>query len=390
MAASGEGKDQGNVGNAGNKESRESKTTKLIDLVAERQRRYEDANIGQDGERFHGVWASTLTPQLNAGWLIKNFLPSNATGQIYGASSSGKTAVTLDIACHIASGTPWRGRKVKQCPVLYFAIENPRSVQNRIVAWSLHNGIGLDEVPLLVVPDSLSLLNGMDINEIVAYAQSMSEPFGGFGLTVFDTQARAIAGGDENSFETASRLVAGIDQLRDKLNTMVLLIHHSGKDVERGSRGHSSVFGAVDFVAEVADRRLVGRKVRDGDVDVSFDFGLRPVSLGQDEDGDEVTAVVAVDEVAVSKQPTLPHIQSTALTALKSALESDGEDCPGTSALPKGRVVKIEIWRKKFYQFHAGEAAAKRVAWNRAWSKLCEMQLVGVIEPYAWLNKRLS
>jgi hypothetical protein len=79
---------------------------------------------------------------------------------------------------------------------------------------------------------------------------------------------------------------------------LVLLIHHTGKDVSLGMRGHSSLLGAVDAELKVTrtDTTSVMKvtKARDFEDGTELAFSVESVVLGQTPDGDEVTAAVAV------------------------------------------------------------------------------------------------
>ena len=66
------------------------------------------------------------------------------------------------------------------------------------------------------------------------------------GLIVIDTLSRVMAGGNENAPEDMGALVRNIDRLRDETGGAVLLVHHSGKDLSRGARGHSLLRAATD------------------------------------------------------------------------------------------------------------------------------------------------
>lgn len=65
-------------------------------------------------------------------------------------------------------------------------------------------------------------------------------------MIVIDTLARSMAGGDENSAQDMGRAIAVADQLRDQFDAATLLVHHSGKNVSKGSRGSSALLGAGD------------------------------------------------------------------------------------------------------------------------------------------------
>lgn len=70
----------------------------------------------------------------------------------------------------------------------------------------------------------------------------------------------------------------------------MVLVHHAGKDVAKGMRGHSSLFAALDAVIQVSrgdknpdfrEWRLA--KAKDGHDSEAHAFALRVVDLGEDE-----------------------------------------------------------------------------------------------------------
>jgi hypothetical protein len=72
-----------------------------------------------------------------------------------------------------------------------------------------------------------------------------------------------------------------------------LLVHHTGKDKQKGMRGHSSMFAAMDAVIEVVRTENGNRmwrigKAKDGEDGGENPFRLHVVELDTDEDGDPV------------------------------------------------------------------------------------------------------
>src|SRR4051794_39667006 len=80
------------------------------------------------GRTLSTIWADDITLDLSGGGLIDGLLPKTGLTVLYGESGAGKTFVTLDLACHIAAGRPWRGMAVEQGVVVYVAAEAPQSV----------------------------------------------------------------------------------------------------------------------------------------------------------------------------------------------------------------------------------------------------------------------
>jgi hypothetical protein len=66
-------------------------------------------------------------------------------------------------------------------------------------------------------------------------------------LIVIDTLNRCFGGGDENSTKDMSAFVAGCDAMREEFGASVLIIHHTGHDSSKGSRGATSLPSAMDI-----------------------------------------------------------------------------------------------------------------------------------------------
>ncbi|EPI3171732.1 AAA family ATPase [Salmonella enterica subsp. enterica serovar Cerro] len=66
---------------------------------------------------------------------MKRLIPAGALCSIYGPGGSFKSFLAVSLACHIASGTSWGGRRVNQGAVLFIAGEGGTGVSRRIRAW---------------------------------------------------------------------------------------------------------------------------------------------------------------------------------------------------------------------------------------------------------------
>ena len=69
-------------------------------------------------------------------------------------------------------------------------------------------------------------------------------------LTVIDTVARSMQGGDENASRDMGALICAADALRFATGTTALLVQHTPRNADN-LRGHSSLEGAVDTAIEV-------------------------------------------------------------------------------------------------------------------------------------------
>jgi AAA domain/Primase C terminal 1 (PriCT-1) len=323
-----------------------------IAVIARSVARYEPVAEKETPSGFSGKSPSDLQPRLTGMYLVKGVLPSLATVQVFGEPNCGKSAVMLDLACHLGSGRAYHAGRIKPCPVAYFALENPISIENRVLAWCRHYSVAPHTVRVLIARGELNLLNAVSVETAIAFLQAQPERF---GLVVLDTQARATPGANENASEDISLMVRHVDRLRDVLGCTVALIHHCGKTPGLGARGHSSQLGAVDASIEIADRQLIVRKGRDLASPPALAFRLIPLELGKDEDDDAVTVVVA----QIEPRPDIPAPKRTRFTgfpgiamAAFSALVQSGaaRRAPhGHSAIPSGAdYVHLEDWKKEF------------------------------------------
>ena len=314
------------------------------------------------GGRFQWLTASSaLTPVLNGNWLIKHVLPAEGLGVIFGRPGSGKTFSVMDIAMHVAAGVSWRGKKVRQAAVSYVSPEAGRLGVNRVIGWSRHHGIGWPE-GFRLSPATINLCS--DSTDAEALIQDIKTNQPNCRLVVIDTLNRAMAGGDENSGEDMGRFVALCDHIAKKLNAFVLVVHHSGKDAAKGSRGHSSLLGAVSLELEVTKEQgqpgaIKVTKMRDGEDGAEYGFDIDSVPLGVDEDGEEVTTGISLEadvEEAKASKAAEPKgaVQRTLADAFKQFVDDHGRPNPaGTGYAEPGRVLTVS--EEAFTDFAAGK-----------------------------------
>ena len=174
-------------------------------------------------------------------WLVKGILERNTLAAVIGESGSGKSFIVIDIACCIATGTPWHGRDVQQGPVVYLAGEGRSGLIRRIGAWAHHHNANPET--LMLSSRAIDLGDNRDhLPKVSAAIREMSTPP---ALIVIDTLARHSTAA-EASNEEMSRFINNLDALKDEFNATVAIIHHVGKDAEKGARGPSAFKAALD------------------------------------------------------------------------------------------------------------------------------------------------
>ena len=263
-------------------------------------------------------------------WMVRGVLPLDGLAALYGPSGSGKSFLVLDVAAAVAGGAyDWFGRRVTQCPVTYCALEGEAGMGKRVNAWSLHNK---KPVPacLRFITQPVDMLDGGDVGDLAKAVQAAG---GAGGLVILDTLNRAAPGADENSSVDMGNIIAAAKRLQNLTGGLVLLVHHTGKDATKGLRGHSSLYAALDGAIEVNktdSRREWGvAKSKDDETGTVHAFKLETVTVGHDDEGEEVTSCVAVpdDSVDAVKRVKLPSggNQKIALDALGEPLRTSKE-----------------------------------------------------------------
>lgn len=348
------------------------------------------------------IYAIDAKPALDASDFVEGLLTEEAMSVIYGPSNCGKTFFASDLALHVATGRPWRGKETEAGGVIYCALEGSHGISNRVAAWLREKGLEGVEIPFAIVPVSINLLNpDADRAKLVATiaiaAVNMGVPV---KLIIIDTLSRAMAGGNENAPDDMGALVASADFIRQACKAHICFIHHSGKDQAQGARGHSLLRAATDTEIEIsrADNSSPSfakvTKQREMEIEGNFGFTLRQVELGQNRRGKAVTSCVVepVEGEAPSraKRPTkLPDGAAICLRALENALCEGGRTRAPAQGVPRGVPTVTEgEWRSAFYSEMPDETQnARRMAFTRGVTKLKVERLAGLSSGLAWLVK---
>jgi hypothetical protein len=330
--------------------------------------------------------------------LVKGVLDRGAMSVSYGPTNCGKSFMALDLAARVSLGWEWFGHKVKQGSVIYIAAEGGLGIAERLTAFQLRHEIQPD-APLYVLPTVIDLCKTRKpAAELLNEISRLTEP----ELIVIDTLSRAMAGGNENSPDDLGAFVANCDTLRQGSGAHVMIIHHTGKDESRGSRGHSLLAAAADTLIEVSKNELSGVvtativKQRDRATGDTFSFKLDPVEIGMDEDEEYVTSCVVEPTDAPSETPRdvkrnrLSDSQKVALDQLHRAIGDVGKTPAASNHIPGNRrAVTMTMFRT--YCVDGGVSASdeddsQRKAFKRAADRLLALGLIGKWQEYVWLT----
>jgi hypothetical protein len=241
----------------------------------------------------------------NIKWLVKNVIPQDAMGMLFGASGTFKSFIAIDLALSVLHGQEWTKRKTAKGAVYYVAAEGGAGVSRRVDAW--HRGVDVPE-NLYYCRTPLLLSSKEEIGALRASIAALPEiPV----LIIIDTLSQTFAGDENSSSDIATYLRMLNSELRAAFNCTVLVIHHTGHSATERPRGSSAITANVDFLLgcyrsdpEGMNARVDVTKQKDGDLVKGMYFDLDRHVLGQDDEGDEITSLVANfhDAVAAIRQ----------------------------------------------------------------------------------------
>jgi hypothetical protein len=347
------------------------------------------------------IYFNEFEPNLDVADFVEDLLTEGAMSVVYGESNAGKTFVVTDICCHVATGTMWRERAIEAGGVIYCALEGKHGIGNRIAAFKKAHHLEGVEVPFAVVPVAINLLDPeADRSKLVQTIQVAAEMMGcPVKMVVIDTLSRALAGGNENDSEDMGALVSSADFIRQAVNAHILFIHHSGKDVAKGARGHSLLRAATDTEIEISrpDDAAIGTikvtKQRDMAKAADMHFSLKVVELGTNRRGKEVTSCV-VDAIEPDQAPAarpkrakLSAGAQVALDCLIRVLGTHGEHRRGLANVPSTvKSVTETEWRRAYYATSSAPSdKARQMAFARAQEALAASKIALLVDSFAWV-----
>ena len=291
-------------------------------------------------------------------WIVHRLIERNTLGQIYSDWNVGKSALAVDIACHVATGTPFYGRAVEKGPVLYIASEGSRGLVRRFLGWQLKYGIRLPSSIYLTrvtmrLPDAP---NEKVLKEVIREIEAKhgQAPI----LVVIDTHAQTMVG-EQNSTSDVDRFTSLLRQLFEK--STIMLLHHVGHGEKTRSRGASSLPAACDWEFRLEEAKsnetesdvikyicLKNTKQRDEEQQPELCFSLIRTVLATDNHDQPITTVVARAAPNYSHGQSSTRMLGRTTKAMLNCLESlIGDSIIHPDCLDLSDPIKVTAWRDK-------------------------------------------
>ena len=328
-------------------------------------------------------------------YIVKGMIAAGDLAIIFAPPGVGKSAVAPLIAYAVSQGQPIFGRRVKQGKVLYAAAEDAHGMRSRVVALLNRHG----EAPLFSLVDGVTDLLSPEgqADELVALVDE-HRPI----LVVIDTIAASFPGLLENEsvgmgqvVRVARSLAHGAD---DKPGPAVILLHHTPKADDTSMRGHGSLNGDADVTIRLSkdpDTGIVTAnfgKNRNGPSDgIKFAFSVEAETIGEDEDGDEITAPVAVEcRTPAAGRSKLKPTEHTAKQFLADLLAEQGKPLPyGAGFAIELNGVNETVWREACDNRRLSTCEDKKErskVFKRAYAGLRDKGMIGTNAGWVWLT----
>ncbi len=195
------------------------------------------------------------------------------------------------------------------------AAEGALTLQLKVGAWKRTLKYPTDKaIGLFTFPTAVNLL---DTGETTAFIETIRRRELLPSMVVFDTVARCMPGGNENTAQDMGLLISNADRVRTAFDTTVVLVHHMDKQ-EKYERGSTALRGACDSMMQFTRTddllRLSCEKQKD-----ALRFASLNVRMVQSGGG-------CVLELTNDEAPprTFSDAQQKAFQSLKSGFTKDG------------------------------------------------------------------
>lgn len=215
-------------------------------------------------------------------WLCHGIIGAGDTAMLYGESGSSKTMIGIDLMHALLKGAVFANAFITPKPIkiMYCAGEGIGGLAARFkeanAKWELTKEQQARLTYVENVPQLFNLDSDYNYENFIDDAQEAGIQV---DLIVIDTYHTATAGANENDAGDTGAILAGVNEIKQRLNCAVLLVHHANKnnDLERGSSALKAACDTVVLTKKIGknDFTLECRKQKDGEQWDTLAFTLR-------------------------------------------------------------------------------------------------------------------
>jgi hypothetical protein len=267
-------------------------------------------------------------------WSIPNLLPQQGMVALYGPSGVGKTFAALHLALSIAGAVDWFGSPLQGGTVVYLVPEDRPGAEARAVAAALNMGLPIEDLAFEFLTPPPIHSGGWAVNLIEALREIQGRNETPIAAIFLDTLGASFGG---HSQDDASQMTLATDAMQavaERFKCIFVVVHHSGKNQDRGMRGSQVLKDRADSVITLnkAKGGTIGMNVekqRNGALSAPLSFRLAPFDIPIGPDRTESTCVVVdlaitsmsspVTAPAVAKPMDLSKDEAVVFEAIKAA-----------------------------------------------------------------------
>jgi len=184
----------------------------------------------------HFVWerVDTLTDSEDVEWLIDGVLSLGGLGLIAGRAGKGKSTLTRQLAYCVCTGTKFLDRQTTKGAVLHITLEETRQIlKQEATAQGLRD---VDNYYIHLKPVNL-------LASLPELEQAIVDK--GAKLLIIDSLIRSSGDLDINQQNDVNRYFAPVQNMADRTDCSVLIVHHQNKS----SQGQDSIAGSYAISA---------------------------------------------------------------------------------------------------------------------------------------------
>ncbi|UWP96506.1 helicase RepA family protein [Aliiroseovarius crassostreae] len=293
--------------------------------------------------------ANDHIPSRECNYVIRDLCNRKEVGMLVAPSNVGKTAVAVALGAHVVQGKPVLTLNTKRGAVLHICGEGGDGVKDRVYA--LLRDVE-DAEDYLVMKSRLNLGDPDHVPELIEQLKEhLLRCETAISLIIIDTFIHAIADLNENFSNEMSIATSGAQTIAEELDAHVLLVHHTGRDEDRGGRGSSAIRTNVDSEFTIKKDDDAGTctvnttKQRNMAGDLRFSYELEQVKLCTDEEGvDRFTVKATIVDGSLSTDDAAPMkfspLQAAAWTSLKG-IQAGGKTGAMTTEILKAMPSEI-------------------------------------------------
>ena len=362
--------------------------------------------------RFVPVAIDDVQIPTGPAYLIDGILPIRGLAVFVGEPKAGKSNLAADMAFAVArSGMVYGGRRTLNGPVFYLTREGVLGFRRRLVALRRYRGAEGEGVPFFMIDDMPTI--GGEKTDVADLLRQMD----GFiaerqlpppRMIVLDTLARGMGEGDENSARDMGLAVSRCEAIERHYECLVGLVHHVGKDPQRGARGSNALNAAADvlILIEKHDGHSTARveQMKDGPEGVEWTFRLVPFDLAETLDSstktdENVSACVVelLSEPAPAKQSETKTkrpprgVAGDLFKVIRRAIEECGQRNVASDLVPLNTLAIDRAILKRYCKIMAWQDQdekpdAFRSTLSRSLSTIRDADAIGFTQDWIWLT----